>query len=329
MKNLKVTLALGLLTAAFSANAQQLGQYSQYLNNQFIINPAAAGEHEYLDVDLSFRQQWVGFDNAPQNYYLSAHTQIGGKPQAISNPSLRMSHPDEAITSASRSSTSRIKHGIGGIIASDNYGPFKRLNVSFAYAAHIPLGEKINWAVGANAGLANMNFDQNQISLATSSDATFDAFTATNQSINFLDVNIGTFLYSDKFFFGYSSNQLLQNSIYFGGNPVGGKLNVHHFFSGGVNFDVSEKLVFTPGFLAKYMNPAPLTFDLTAKLTFDKKYFGGLSYRHGDAIIVLLGACINNKIKFGYTYDYTLSGLSDHNSGGHEILLGIMLNTAE
>lgn len=75
----KSIIALGFCLLVGNAFAQQLGQYSQYLNNQFILNPAAAGEHDYLDVDLSFRQQWVGFDNAPQNYYLSAHTPIGKK----------------------------------------------------------------------------------------------------------------------------------------------------------------------------------------------------------------------------------------------------------
>ena len=52
MKTLKITLAFGLLVTISSASAQQLGQYSQYLNNQFILNPAAAGEHEYFDIDL-------------------------------------------------------------------------------------------------------------------------------------------------------------------------------------------------------------------------------------------------------------------------------------
>lgn len=326
MKTFKITLTLGLLLGSIGANAQQLGQYSQYLNNQFILNPAAAGEHEYFDVDLSFRQQWVGFDNAPQNYYLSAHTRLGKKPQVISNPSLRLSHPDEAITTATDGNAGGIKHGIGGIVAADNYGPFKRLNFSLAYAAHIPIGDKIHWSIGANAGLANMNFDQSMITLSTSSDATFDQFSASNQRINFLDVNLGTYLYSDKFFLGYSSNQLLQNSIYFGGNPGDGKLNVHHFISGGVHFNLSEKLVFTPGVLLKYMNPAPMSFDLTARLTYDDKFFGGLSYRHGDAAIVMLGAYINDMIKIGYTFDYTLSELSGYNSGGHEVLLGIMLN---
>jgi type IX secretion system PorP/SprF family membrane protein len=328
MKNLKITFTTGLILVLVGAQAQQLGQYSQYLNNPFILNPAAAGEHDYLDIDLSFRQQWVGFDNAPQNYYLSVHGKLGKKASPISNPSLRMSHPEEVVSSSMKSK-SKINHGIGGTLASDNYGPFKRLNIGLAYAVHIPIGEKINWSIGANVGLANMNFDETQITLGTAGDVTFDEFTSLNENINFVDVNIGTFLYSKKFFLGYSSNQLLQNSIYFGGTPINGKLNIHHFITGGIHIDLSEKLTLTPGVLIKYMNPAPVSFDLTARLTYDDRYFGGLSYRHGDALIVLLGAYINDLIKVGYTYDYGLSRLNDHSSGGHEVLLGIMLNKAK
>ncbi len=324
-----IALISGLLLISGFTFGQQLGQYSQYLNNQFILNPAAAGEHEYFDIDLSFRQQWVGFDNAPQNYYLSGHTRLGGKPKVIANPSLRMSHPEEAIVSSESNVGGKIKHGVGGIVAADNYGPFKRLNISAAYALHIPVGENAHWSFGLNAGWGNMNFDQSMVSLATSNDATFDQFTATNQRLNFLDVNVGTYFYSDKFFVGYSSNQLLQNSIYFGGAPSEGKLNVHHFITGGVHLPLSEKLKLTPGVLLKYMNPAPLSFDLTARLTYEDKYFAGLSYRHGDAMIVMLGGYINDLIKIGYTFDYTVSGLSNYNSGGHEVLLGIMLNKSK
>lgn len=238
-----------------------------------------------------------------------------------------MSRPTEAVVDLSGIDLKgKFKHGIGGILAADNYGPFKRLNFSLSYAFHVPISDKVYWSVGANAGVSNMAFDQNSISLTSSTDATFDNFAASSQRLNLLDVNLGTFIYSDKFYVGYSSNQLLQNKVYFGDSPVNGKLNVHHFLSAGVNVDLNEKLVLTPGFLVKYMNPSPVSFDLTAKVTYDKKFFGGVSYRHGDAIIGMLGAYINNMIKVGYTFDYTTSEIGNHSTGGHEILLGIMLN---
>ena len=78
--------------------------------------------------------------------------------------------------------------------------------------------------------------------------------------------------------------------------------------------------------LVKYVNPAPVSFDLNVKLSYDKKYFLGLAYRYGDALGVLLGAHINDIIKIAYSYDYTTSALGDFSSGGHEIMFGLMLN---
>ena len=118
---------------------------------------------------------------------------------------------------------------------------------------------------------------------------------------------------------------MMQNKISFGGAAHTGKLNVHHFLSAGYNFQVSDKLVFTPSTLLKYMNPAPVSFDISARLTFDSKYFGGISYRHGDAIIAMLGANINELIKIGYSYDYTTSEIGTYSTGGHEVMLGVML----
>ena len=325
MKRVKIIASLILMVNL--AYGQQLGQFSQYVNNQFIINPAAAGEHDYFDVDLSFRQQWVGFDNAPQNYYISAHTKLGKSAPAINNSSLRPSHEDDAVTVASNFGKERkIEHGVGGIIAADNYGPFKKLNFSGAYALILPIADRFSWSFGANLGLTNIGFDQNSILLNNSTDMVYDQFAIGSQRANIFDVNLGTYFYSDKFYVGYSSNQLLRNKISFGGTPNEGRLNVHHFLSAGLNIDLSEQWVVSPGFLVKYMNPAPVSFDLTAKITFDKKYFGGISYRHGDAIIAMIGANINDLIKIGYSFDYTTSGISNHSSGGHEVMLGIMLN---
>lgn len=323
----RIIIAFGLFLIGSFGFAQQLGQYSQYLNNQFILNPAAAGEHDYFDIDLSFRQQWVGIDNAPQNYYISAHTTLNKKEPPYINPSLRMSHENQAIVNADDMDMSRgIKHAVGGILAADNYGPFKQLKLSGAYAIHLPIAKKYYWSFGLNAGWGNMAFDESLISLANDNDNVFDQFSSGGQRRNFFSMNVGTFFYSKKFFVGYSTNQLLQNKVYFGGSPTEAKLNVHHFLSAGVNFDLSEKLMLTPAFLVKYMNPAPVSFDISSKLTYDNKFYGGLSYRHGDAVVAMIGAYINNLIKVGYSYDYTISSLNNYSSGGHEIMLGLMLN---
>ena len=320
----KIIFSILTTFTIYSISGQQLGQYSQYINNLFLINPAAAGAEEAIDIGLGFRQQWVGFENSPQNYYMSVNSPLNIGKKALINPSLRTSSTD---LESNESTVLKLKHGIGGYVAADNYGPFNRISGVISYAIHLPIANKFHWSFGLNTGISNMNFNQNDITLINNTDATFSTFTSNqNQRTNYLDLNAATLIYNKKFYFGYTANQLLQNEIYFGDTPTNSKLNVHHYITGGYHFTLSESLKLTPSCLIKHMSPAPISMDLTLMLNVQEKYFGGFSYRNGDALIVLLGAKFNDLFRIAYSFDYTLSGLSDYNSGGHEIMLGISLN---
>ena len=58
---------------------QQRPHYTQYILNNYILNPALSGIENYTDVKLSYRNQWVGFPGAPQTMYASVHGPIGKK----------------------------------------------------------------------------------------------------------------------------------------------------------------------------------------------------------------------------------------------------------
>ena len=58
-------------------HGQQISMYSQYMFNDFSINPAVAGSEAYAPVALSFRRQWAGMKDAPVTQTLSAHTFMG------------------------------------------------------------------------------------------------------------------------------------------------------------------------------------------------------------------------------------------------------------
>ena len=53
--------------------AQQKPHYTQYILNNYILNPALSGIENYTDVKLSGRRQWVGLEGAPQTFYFSVH----------------------------------------------------------------------------------------------------------------------------------------------------------------------------------------------------------------------------------------------------------------
>ncbi len=62
----KVFLALTVTILIGGASfAQQRPHYTQYILNNYIINPAVAGIENYTDIKISHRLQWVGLDGAP------------------------------------------------------------------------------------------------------------------------------------------------------------------------------------------------------------------------------------------------------------------------
>ena len=107
-------------------------------------------------------------------------------------------------------------------------------------------------------------------------------------------------MYSDKFYIGYATAQLLQNQIRSVNVPAEAKINVHHFITGGYKFNLNDALSITPSVLVKYMTPTPGSFDITTKVNFKEMIWGGLSYRHKDAIVVFLGYELNHMIKIGF-----------------------------
>jgi len=301
--------------------AQQVGQYSLYLQNPYIINPAAAGLENEFDVSLGFRKQWVGFENSPQTYYVSANTAIIKSAASPRPSSVRISSPSEYDK---YESGGNIRHGLGGFLAADEFGAFKKNTANLTYAIHLPFTRKLTVSFGTSVGLSNWQFDQNAVTLEEPDDAVYDMFAGqSGNTANVLDINFGTWIYTKKFFVGYAPTQLLQNNISFDGNQTESKLNVFHQVMGGYNYRMSRDLVLVPNFLLKYTSAAPLSVDINVRADYQDRFWFGGSYRHNDAVVAMAGLHINDMFRFGYSFDITTSALAKYNSGSHEIVLGI------
>ena len=90
------------------------------------MNPAASGIYEYIDISAGVRQQWVGFNNAPRNFFISGHTPLGKGNTALYNPSLRIGGRGPVQTPDIK--TGKMKHAVGGYMFADEYGAFKHIN---------------------------------------------------------------------------------------------------------------------------------------------------------------------------------------------------------
>ena len=86
-----------------------------------------------------------------------------------------------------------------------------------------------------------------------------------------------------------------------------------------------NSVTITPAFLLKYMSPVTPTVEGSMQFEYKEWIWAAASYRHKDALIGMIGLNINHRIKFGYSYDFSISKFNTYSSGGHELILGIML----
>jgi type IX secretion system PorP/SprF family membrane protein len=325
----KLVLIMTVVTSSV-AFAQQLPQYSQYSRNQFMVNPGAAGMYDFVDLTIGGRYQWVGFDNAPRTAYAYGAAVLKRNKQ-IYNPGIRTS---AGPVEYAKVNTGNLKHAIGGQIVADEYGAFRKISFSGTYAIHVPITKKHNLSLGTKLGISSNSFLRDRAVLLSATegyqgpifqDQVYDDFAANQSSVNIMDLGVGLYFYSEDLFLGVSADGLTKDMVSFGSGSANFDPRIHLNVTGGYTFALNENLTMMPSVLAKVVMGTPLSVEGSLQLEYKKWIWFGASYRLGDAAVAMLGASISEKFKFGYSYDFSVTRFNNYSSGGHELVLGIML----
>lgn len=327
MKKLRIILALSALMLFGYQNlqSQQVYQFSQYLQNLYLLNTASGGIHNYTEVNLSYRNQWVGITNSPTTFYISANAPIGSRVDVkpISS-SVRISNL-ESYNSIVRKSY----HDIGGYIARDGYGPYAQTMGVLSYAFHLPVAKELDLSFSPSVGFNSVVFDQTKAIVEYEGDPTYDNYIGTRAQSSQMDINIAFWLEHPQFFFGYSSDQLIQERLKLSSQITFEDIKAHHNIIGGYHFKLVKYMELTPSVMVKYVDQAPLSFDLNLRLDMREMYWVGLSYRNSNSLVGMIGLHLSNTLRFGYAFDLTLSTIQTNNIGSHEVMLGLNLFNKE
>lgn len=290
----KIAALLSIIILSFQSNAQQDAQFTQYMYNMSVINPAyATAEEGILNLGGLYRTQWVGLEGAPKTGSFFAHTPINDK----------------------------IEMGIS--FTNDNIGDVVNENnifADFAYVLPVGIESQISFGVKAGVTLFDTNFNGFQLqSGGASTDQAFDE----NISKAFPNLGIGAFFFTDTYYLGLSAPNMLSTKHLENENGIKatGVQNVHYFLTGGYVFDIDENIKLKPAFMARGVKGAPLAVDITANVLINEKLEAGLGYRLDDAISALVNFRVTPELRIGYAYDYTTTNLGDFNSGSHEIFI--------
>lgn len=313
--------------------AQQRPHYTQYVLNNYIINPAVAGIENYTDVKISHRHQWAGLDGAPVTTYLTIH-----------GPLRKSDYPKETATGFhtsgenprgraywSQYEKAEPHHGLGFTMLNDRTGPLNRFAAYGTYAYHLGISEKTSLAGGISVGLQNMSLTTSKLNFGQQ--FSIDPAVANNGSLNRLspDINLGLWLYSANYFAGLSVQQVVPSKLKFSGDTVsltGGKLVPHTFLTAGYRLFLNDDFSLLPSVMLRHVSPLPIGIDVNAKLQYRDLLWAGGSYRRQDGMAAMLGINVSNKLNIGYSYDITTSRLNTVSNGSHEIMVGFLLGNS-
>ena len=277
MKKLYVLLCAFFIISSIKSYAQQGPQYTQYMYNMNVVNPAYAGSKESLNIGLLYRDQWSGFEGAPRTFTFSAHSPVGEKT------------------------------GLGLSAISDENGPVQETNVYVDFSYTLDFGNSRKLAFGLKAGATFHDVGLTGLDLQNQDDVAF----AQNINDTYPNIGAGFLYYTDNWYVGVSVPNLLQ-STHLDADPDGrefGNEEMHYFATAGYVFQLTENTKFKPSTLVKSSFESPLSFDVNANFLFYDRFEIGASYRYEDAVSGLASVRATDWVQFGFAYDHSISDI--------------------
>lgn len=271
-----------LLLFVIKSNAQQDPQFSQYIFNNLSFNPGATGIEQSISATALHRSQWVGFEDAPVSTNFTVQSPI-----------------------------SLLNGGIGLNILTDKIGQNEFLSLDLSYSYHFNLSDG-KLGVGISVGVIQDEVDGSNI-ITQDPDPSIPS---TIDKASGIDLGLGLFYNSEKLYVGFSSKHINEPTIATTLDII--DIKRHYYITTGYIHVLNDKIDIKPSLLAK-TDGVTTTVDLTSLIEYNKKLWGGVTYRPSTRAVLLLGMHINEDLKFGFSYDLPTTNVSS--SGTFEFML--------
>ncbi|MBL0330214.1 MAG: type IX secretion system membrane protein PorP/SprF [Bacteroidetes bacterium] len=292
----KYKLYILLLLIPFSGVAQQSAQYSQFMMNEYGLNPAVAGSGKGLYIMVGRRTQWRGFSLAPETNFASITKAWGKKGYKY------------------------YWHGVGAYVEQDKFGIFTNKAAYGSYAIHLKLSSKYYLSFGVAAGIKSVGLTNTVFN-------EFDpALSQNGPKVLLPDIIPGLYLYSKKVSIGISIRNLYKNTLRQGSKEIGtgSRLLPTAVFTASKKFkSAGYDFVFVPGIniQSNFIGIPSSQFNF---MTYYRQRIGvGVTYRMHDAVSAMIQIRVLKNVVIGFAYDYTISQFRSANANSTEFMMGM------
>ena len=304
MKRIYLAPLIVFLLMIQKTNAQLMPQFSQYMFNDYALNPAIGGTNDYWQVKTNYHYQWAGVPEGPRTYMLSAYGPHKSLPM-----------------------------GYGGYIFSDVTSIITNYGVYGSYAYNIQISGDIRLSMGLFAGVIYENVD---LTAGLGSDDPIIIENGTKATKIMPDGSLGFYLYTSQYYAGLSINHMFFNNLSLlnegdvGYGVDGSRIKQYLNIQGGYKYNIDRNFDIEPSVLLKTALNYDFITDINIRTIYQKMVWGGVGFRYTfknpEAIIVFVGYNYNDMLNIGYSYDLTMSKLRYTSTGSHEVMIGVKFN---
>jgi type IX secretion system PorP/SprF family membrane protein len=293
-------LFLLLILALSLGNAQQGAQFTQYMYNTQIINPAYMSTKDVPHLALLGRTQWTHFEGAPKTGTFSAMAPLG----------------------------SAQRNAVGLSVVHEEIGPTVTSGLTLDFAHRLKVSDRGSVAFGLKAGMRLLNIDFSKLNIADGG----DIFDNTVDKRVLPQVGAGVYYNDQRLYIGLSVPTFFRSEHFDLSTSEGVNLTerLHYYLLMGYILELSDVVKFKPATLAKMVSGAPVQWDLSANFMFYERLVLGASYRWSAAYSAMAGFHISEQLFLGFGYDYQSTAIENFSQGSYEIFLNFnIFNTSK
>jgi type IX secretion system PorP/SprF family membrane protein len=284
LRLLKIHIALVFVLFTFiGTRAQSDLLFSNYSINAVAFNPASIENNNSLNAYFGLKQQWIGWEDAPNMQWLHASTFFD-----------------------------KTNMGVSLNINNQSIGAELTQNIKLGYSYRLYLADGHQLSLGLAGGIyfrkldfSKLVFEEDEESIPSSDESQLSA-----------DFDFG-FEYSFKnLIVGISSNHITTSNK----KATIFKIPIQSHIYLRYLVDVGDDIILIPG-LAYHRGGNIDIFEISADMQYKDIFSVGLKYQPATSFIIRAGVKLNNTFEIKYAYDLGAGKFRNYNSGSHEIIL--------
>jgi len=288
----RLILSIITLLACAGASAQLFPLSDYYIYNGLAINPAFAGSHDALSATVQYRDQWVGFHDAPKSAILSLHAPVFND-----------------------------RMGLGFMVSRNCFGIYRETSImgNYAYRHELYNGK---FSLGIAFGITSYHIAWNDLQANDPDDIILNG----NSTSSVLpDFSLGAYYYTEKYFAGISVPFFLSHFPDANSDKLVARnrfSDYNYFVTAGYNLSHFKDINLLPSILLKYNRYARIHVEYYLQAEFFERISAGLGYRNPGMLMGLISCRVNKQLTVAYSYDSDSGKAGNYKNGSHEIVLG-------